>query len=53
MFDAEPVQIGFVLLQSADDFVSFHRVNVANCGLRFHDFSLPASLRVCLEVFLK
>jgi hypothetical protein len=29
MFDAEPLQIGFVLLQSADGFVSFHKANIA------------------------
>ena len=35
MFNAKPLQVSFVLLQSADGFA-----NIANPSLRFHDFHL-------------
>ena len=38
MFDAEPFQLGFVLLQSAYGFVAFHRPSIANLGGCFHFF---------------
>ena len=34
MFNAKPLQVGFVLLQSAYGFVSFHKANIASWGLR-------------------
>jgi hypothetical protein len=30
MFDAKPLQVGFVLLQSADGFIAFHGNMIAN-----------------------
>ena len=42
MFNAKPLQVGFVLLQSAYGFVAFHKTNKANQSLRFHDFRAVA-----------
>jgi mRNA interferase MazF len=42
MFNAKPLQLGFVLLQSAYGFVAFHKANIANRSLRFHDFRLTS-----------
>jgi hypothetical protein len=42
MFNAKPLQVGFVLLQSAYGFVAFHKTNIANQSLRFHDFRAVA-----------
>jgi hypothetical protein len=38
MFDAKPLQIGFVLLQSADGFIAFHGNIIANPSGCFHVF---------------
>jgi len=43
MFDAKPLQIGFVLPQSADGFISFHRQIVANPNGWFYGFRLRRS----------
>ena len=40
MFNAKPLQVGFVLLQSAFGFVAFHKANIATRSLRFRDFLL-------------
>ena len=40
VFNAKPLQVSFVLPQSADGFVAFHKTNIANRSLRFHDFRL-------------
>jgi hypothetical protein len=37
MFYAKSLQIGFVLLQSANSFVSVHEANIANRTSFFHD----------------
>jgi hypothetical protein len=42
MFNAKPLQVGFVLLQSYYGFVSLHKICVANWSLRFHDFRAVA-----------
>jgi hypothetical protein len=49
MFNAKPLQVGFVLLQSAYGFVAFHKANIANPRLRFHDFRLTSSQRMRLH----
>jgi len=38
MFDAKPLQIGFVLLQPANGFIALHGNIVANPGGNFHVF---------------
>jgi hypothetical protein len=42
MFNAKPLQVGFVLLQSACGFVAFHKANIATRSLRFRDFLLTS-----------
>jgi hypothetical protein len=42
MFNAKPLQVGFVLLQSAYGFVSHHKISVASWSPRFHDFRAVA-----------
>ena len=41
MFDAKPLQVGFVLLQSLG-FIAFHNSIVANPGCSFHAFRVAA-----------
>jgi hypothetical protein len=38
MFDAEPLQIGLVLLQSAYGFVACHNFTISKSGICFHFF---------------
>jgi hypothetical protein len=44
MFDAKPLQIGFVLLQSAYGFIALHAAIIANPGGCSHVFRFR---RVC------
>jgi hypothetical protein len=44
MFDAEPPQIGFVLLQCPHGFIAFHNNIIANPGGRFHAFRIRRGL---------
>jgi hypothetical protein len=44
MFDAKPLQIGFVLLQSPHGFIAFHNNMIANPGGRFHVFRFRRGL---------
>ena len=39
MFDAEPLQIGFVRPQSADGVIAFHRRSLANLPASFHAYA--------------
>jgi hypothetical protein len=46
MFDAKPLQIGFVLLQSPHGFIAFHNNMIANPSGRFHVFGFAEAYAV-------